>query len=149
MRAVDITQMGDCKQQVKTVTLEATLEGLKMEEHIQSLSGVCTARHYAVGIHYAWECAVHEAAREFFIKNSFAWIDVDRKAFIDHYFRVTPYALANKLRSCGVCAPAIADAIIAGTQCPAIDLVSGQRLIRVDSRLVAKENIRRHDDCDV
>lgn len=105
-----------------------------MEENVQSLSGVCTARHYAVGIHYAWECAAHEAAREFFIKNSFPWIDVDRKEFIDHYFRATPYALANKLRSCGVCAPAIADAMLKGDTKPRIDLVTGQRLIRIEPR---------------
>jgi len=103
-----------------------------MTQNVPSVSRVCTARHYAVGIHYAWEAAAHVAAKEFFLKNSYPWDAGARGEFIDHYLREKPYALAHALVQCPVCTPAIADGILSGTEKPLIDPVTGQRLTLVN-----------------
>lgn len=75
---------------------------------------VATYTDYALGKHYAWEVAAHEAENEFFKKTGQYWPYELRKTWISRYFSITPYHAQYRVMDCPVCVPAIAQATLEG-----------------------------------
>jgi hypothetical protein len=75
---------------------------------------VCSGRHYAIGQHYRWEAAAHEAGQEFLKKHDRPWTYDERRHWIDAYLCRTPYAQQIEIVTCSLCEQVITDAILRG-----------------------------------
>jgi hypothetical protein len=85
---------------------------MKRESDFQGL--VCTSKHYAIGRHYRWEAATHEAGDTFKKTKGRPWTYEERREWIDGYLAATPYAQQQQIVTCAVCEDVIAEAVLRG-----------------------------------
>lgn len=82
--------------------------------HYKQIYRSCTIKDYSMGVHEAWEVAIHEYAQAYQLKMGVCISSEDRINFIDNYLSTRNYWERTAPTTCHVCQETIAQALLTG-----------------------------------